>query len=162
MCLIYTCDKLKAAILREYHLTPNNYRKEYASATKDKEESYVQFNTRLQVLLKYYLESREVGNDFTKMFNLLIRDRLFQMLPPAIKDHVLVKEEESWFEPNLLARIADIYANDHPNIASRGFERTDRVQNRNQTSHSGKPTGDRARSDLLCGTLLVHLEVFNH
>ena len=55
---VNTYKKLHDAILREYDLTPNAYRKFFDNAQKLEGETWVQLYTRLQTRLKYYIEKR--------------------------------------------------------------------------------------------------------
>ena len=112
-----TYQKLKTAILKEYHLTPSKYRKTYMDALKDKSESFVQYNTRLQVLLNYYLTSRNVNGDYQRLINLLIRDHFLDSLHVNVRKYIREKEGEDWFPPDRVARIADEYADENPSYA---------------------------------------------
>ena len=57
---IKTYDSLKLALLREFRLTPKQYRTQFLEAKKKDAESYVQYNTRITTIFQYYIESRNV------------------------------------------------------------------------------------------------------
>ncbi len=69
-----TYEKVKKALLTEFRLTPQKYRDMFRNAAKEKNESHVQFATRLQVLWKYYLDSREIKEDYNRLCELMIVD----------------------------------------------------------------------------------------
>src|SRR6218665_1282714 len=54
-----TYVNLKAAVLREFRLTPQQYRARFVKAEKVASESWMQFATRLRTYLRFYLESRQ-------------------------------------------------------------------------------------------------------
>src|SRR5260221_3596763 len=62
-----TYDKTKKELLTEFRLTPQKYRDMFRNATKERTESHVQFATRLQVLWKYYMNSREINEDYDRL-----------------------------------------------------------------------------------------------
>ena len=53
-------ERLKAAVLKEFKLSPNVYLDRFNTYRKVDSESYVAFASRLKGLLNYYLESRHV------------------------------------------------------------------------------------------------------
>ena len=55
----------------------------------------VLFAARLRNLLQYYLSSKNVGDDFNKLCDLIIADRLKGSLPQGPRNYVL-----SWREMN--------------------------------------------------------------
>ena len=63
---VNTYHKLHNAILCEYDLTPNAYRNFFYHAEKMENEANVQLCTRLQIRLKYYVESRDVKTSFDR------------------------------------------------------------------------------------------------
>ena len=77
-------DLLTAAILREYQLTPIKYREHFLSITKRNDETFSQLSTRIEIALKYYLESRKVElNDNNKdLYNLLVSEGMCSRTVP--------------------------------------------------------------------------------
>ena len=70
---IKTYDSLKQALLREFRLTPKQYRTQFIEAKKKDAESYVQYNTRITTIFQYYMESRNV-KDMKTLVELIISD----------------------------------------------------------------------------------------
>ena len=105
-------ERLKAAVLKEFKLSPNVYLDRFNTYRKVDSESYVAFASRLKGLLNYYLESRHV-DDFDGLFELLICDRIKSSLSEACLRHVLSVEnatERGWLDIDALSDAVDKYA----------------------------------------------------
>src|SRR6266536_3570872 len=114
-----TYEKVKKALLTEFRLTPQKYRDMFRNAVKDKNESHVQFATRLLVLWKYYLDSREIKEDYNRLCELMIVDKFKDVLTPNAREFIRNKEEESWNPVQKVARMIDTYVNDFPENRTR-------------------------------------------
>ena len=75
-------DKVKQFLLTEFRLTPKEYKVRFDTASKNVNETYVLFTSRLGNLLSYYLRSRGV-EDFATLCELLVSDKLKSCLPPG-------------------------------------------------------------------------------
>src|SRR6218665_2239876 len=80
-------------------------------AKKTAEETYTMFTARLKNLLNYYVKSRQVNDDYERLFHLLISDKLKESLPPGPLQFVLSKEGAEYFKTSIIAHLADIHAN---------------------------------------------------
>ena len=109
---IDTYEKLHDAILREYDLTPNAYRKFFDNAQKAEGETWVQLCTRLQLRLKYYVESREVNRDYERLTELLVSDKMKSLIPQSLQDFVRQRELGGWMNPQDLAKNVDTFIAD--------------------------------------------------
>src|SRR6218665_4093415 len=69
------------------------------------------FTARLKNLLNYYVKSRQVNDDYGRLFDLLISDKLKESLPPGSLHFVLSKEGTECFKASMIADLADIHAN---------------------------------------------------
>ena len=67
---------VKQHLLKEFKLTPREYRSKFIDAKKTVEETYTMFTARLKNLLNYYVKSRKVDKNFEKLFDLLVADKL--------------------------------------------------------------------------------------
>ena len=85
-------SELKSFLLAEYKLTPREYKMRFDTTTKSTDETHVLFAARLRNLLFYYLASKGVGDDFDKLCNLIIADRLKGSLPHGPLNYVLSLE----------------------------------------------------------------------
>ena len=104
-------DELKRFLLSEYRLTPREYKARFDTAAKSADETFVLFAARLRNLLSYYLSSKGVVDDFDKLCNLLISDRLKSALPHGPLNYVLSLEGDEWFTPDRVAYLADTFVN---------------------------------------------------
>jgi len=62
-------------------------------------------------LLSYYLSNKSVNDDFDKLCELLISDRLKSALPHGPLNYVLSLEGDEWFTPDRVAYLADTFVN---------------------------------------------------
>jgi len=67
------------------------------------------FAARMRNLFQYYLASKNVGNDFDKLCDLIIADRLKGSLPHGTLYYVLSLEGDDRFESDRVATLAVIY-----------------------------------------------------
>src|SRR6218665_2476104 len=102
---------VKEQLLKEFKLTPREYRSKFMDAKKTVEETYTMFTARLKNLLNYYMKSRQVNDDYERLFDLLISDKLKESLPPCPLQFVLSKEGAECFNASMIADLADIHAN---------------------------------------------------
>lgn len=107
-----TYEHFKAALLREFRLTPDKYKYYFDSAGRRPEESFVQFVTRLNTMIKQYLNSREVNNDYETLIELLLADKLKLHMTSNILSRVRNTEGLTWLRPKKLAELADVYEGD--------------------------------------------------
>jgi len=107
-------DKVKHFLLIEFRRTPKEYKVRFDTASKNVNETYVLFTSRLGNLLLYYLRSRGV-EDFATLRELLVSDKLKSCLPPGTLNYVLSLEGDDWFYPSKVAGLADTYAANHDN-----------------------------------------------
>src|SRR6218665_41501 len=80
-------------------------------AKKTAEETYTMFTARLKNLLNYYVKSRQVNDDYGRLFDLLILDKLKESLPSGPLQFVLSKEGAECFKSSMIADLADIHSN---------------------------------------------------
>src|SRR6218665_3250810 len=98
---------VKEHILKEFKLTP----REYGSKFMDAKETYAMFTARLKNRLNCYVKSRQVNEDYGRLFDLLISDKLKKSLPLGPLQFVLSKEGSECFQSSMIADLADIHAN---------------------------------------------------
>ena len=80
----------------------------------------MQLCTRLQTRLKYYLESREVGQSYDRLCELLVADKLKSLFPNNLHDFVRQRELGGWLAPQELAKNVDTYVADRNTGAGGG------------------------------------------
>src|SRR6218665_990623 len=101
---------VKEQLLKEFKLTPREYRSKFMDAKKTAEETYTIFTARLKNLLNYYVKSRQVNDDYGRLFDLLISDKLKESLPPGPFQCVLSKEGRECFKASMIAALAELHA----------------------------------------------------
>jgi len=99
---LMTYDKVKQFLLTEFRLTPKEYKVRFDTASKNVNETYVLFASRLGNLLSYYLRSRNV-EDLDTLCELLVSDELKSCLPPGTMNYVLSIEGDDWFYSSKVA-----------------------------------------------------------
>ena len=150
--------EVKALILREYKMTPLAYHNKYQTATKQADETYVMFVSRLKTLLGYYVASRHVTT-FDKLISLLVADHAKSMLSPDCLNHVLTVEnmiDHGWLAHDKLAETVDGYVANHKpqlsnssNAATVSSAVTKSVYQQRSYGAAGRPTNQTvaAKSD---------------
>ena len=83
-------DKLKTALLKLYNVTPTQYKTNFENATKFKNDSWSQFNHRLNLLLKSYLDSRQCDS-FEKLCDVICSDKLIKCMEKDAAEFVRLK-----------------------------------------------------------------------
>ena len=89
-------DEMKRFLLGEFKLTAMEYKARFDKASKRFTETHVLFASHLHNELRYYLSSRGVDN-FEKLCNLLVSDKLKSCLSPGALSYVLSLEGEGCF-----------------------------------------------------------------
>ena len=101
-------EEVKKQVLREFKMTPRAYRMQFMESTKEATESWMQYASRLETILSYYMEGRSVET-IEKMTQLIVSDRMKDTMPYKLKEYILSKEGEEWLEPRVLAEAVDVY-----------------------------------------------------
>ena len=100
---------VKRSILQEFKMTPKVYKDKFQDTMRVMGETWLQYASRLELYLKYYLESRTVTT-FEDLKDLLVADRIREVMPSEIRKLILLKEEETWLKPRAMAEQADIFS----------------------------------------------------
>jgi hypothetical protein len=85
-------DEVKRFLLDEFQLTPFQFKSRFDQAKRAGDETWTLFCTRLKNLLEYYCCSRDVRNDFERLFSLLVADRIKACLPQSRLNFILTAE----------------------------------------------------------------------
>src|SRR6218665_1822855 len=100
---------LKEFLLKEHRISAIQLRERFLSTRKTADETYVGLASRLHTTLHYYVESRNVGEDYDTLIDLLCADRLKELLPREALNFVLTQEQESWMKTDQLANSVDTF-----------------------------------------------------
>src|SRR6218665_3801190 len=109
---------VKEQLLKEFKLTPREYRSKFMDAKKTAEETYTMFTARLKNLLNYYVKSKQVNDNYEGLFDLLVSDKLKKSLPPGPLQFVLSKEGPECFKASMIVDLADIHTNNRIGMPS--------------------------------------------
>ena len=136
-------ERVKEYILKEFKLTPREYRAKFLEAKKLPDETYTLFNTRLKNLFNYYVHSRDVKQDFNKLCDLMVADRLKEALPYGQLQFVLMKEGTECLTSDMIADLADLHVNNKIGYVGVPKPTYDKGKLSDVTMYQGKGQGDR-------------------
>jgi len=105
-------------ILNQFKLTSRQYKARFDQAEKRFDETFIMFAARLRNNFRYYLRSREVKDDFERLCELIISDKLRSCLPQGPLNYVLAAEAGSWHSPDKVDELADFYVANHASGAA--------------------------------------------
>ncbi|ESN90797.1 hypothetical protein HELRODRAFT_182628 [Helobdella robusta] len=101
-------EVIKQQIIRYCRFCPMKLRDEFFLARKAHDETYPAFTSRLHRNLRFYLQSRKVET-LDQALSLLVVDRMKELLPKNLLEHVLAQEGEEWLTHKRLANVVEIY-----------------------------------------------------
>ena len=101
-------DKIRDFLTAEFKLTPTEYRARFNAATRNADETHVAFRARLD-----NMRSREC-DDFEKLKDLIVADRLKDSLSPQCLKYCLGIEGHNLLSSKDLADLADVYDANYP------------------------------------------------
>jgi len=111
-------QQVREFLLREFKLTPEQYREKFWMMEKRSDETFTVFGTRIKNLFQFYLDSRKI-DDKDGIVNLIVTDRIKQIVTPQCLRHILSTEATGWLEPDKLTEVIDIFANSQLNVTTR-------------------------------------------
>ena len=108
-------QKVKDAVMKEYGLTAKCFLTKFNTVRKGSKDTYILFASKLDGLLRQYLEARKV-TEFNSLVSLLISDRIKSALSDQCLRYVLSVENNQtstdtaqWLKPSRLAELVDEY-----------------------------------------------------
>src|SRR6267154_111500 len=111
-----TYKQVKNTILTEYNFIPRMYRAAFTDSFRSLGESAAQFIARISLSLRMYLDSKDVGNSFDLLFNLVICDRFKDTLDDTTRYYIADHEHDACLDPKQIGRLVDLYQSErHPN-----------------------------------------------
>ena len=110
---IATYAGMKAALLHEFKLSSKEYIRPFNHAIKLYDEMLVQCNTILRTVTMwhFYMDTRAV-NDFNSSLNLLIADRLRELMSSDMRKYVVERKGIETLSPVALAELAERHMNE--------------------------------------------------
>ena len=105
----------KAALLKLFRVTPKSCRLDFNNATRQSNESYLQFANRLRIMLCSYLESRDIRT-LADLVDLMLSDKIKDTLSFSQRRNVVDHEQDAWLTIENIGKLMDNFEmnNDHP------------------------------------------------
>ncbi|GBM61416.1 hypothetical protein AVEN_70776-1 [Araneus ventricosus] len=100
--------KVKDIDLREFEPTLSSCLENFRKATRNHNETYIMFASRLITNFDYYLKLRDVS-DFESLKQLIVSDKLRQTLDRETASFISVRESDKWFRPDEFGKEVDLY-----------------------------------------------------
>ncbi|GFV73349.1 CCHC-type domain-containing protein [Trichonephila clavipes] len=101
-------ESLKQVVLKEYEPSPKICLENFRKAKRKADETFSQFASRLTSMWLYYCKLRE-ANDFESVNQLIVADKMFEMLDSETVTHIGVLQGEEWYKPRDLGKQYDIF-----------------------------------------------------
>ena len=114
-------EYVKDFIVNQCRLTARQYRARFEQGEKRFDETCIIFAARLGNNFRYYLRSREVNDDFERLCELIMSDKLRSYLPQGQLNYVLAAEAGSWHSPDKVAELADTYVANRASVQNSKF-----------------------------------------
>jgi len=100
-------------LLAEFRLTSSQYRDRFQTTSKVPSETFTLYCSKIKSLFMYYLKSKQVGDDFNLLVDLMVADRLKLELPSECLKYILSVEGAKTLPCNKIATDADIFMSTH-------------------------------------------------
>ncbi|GFX36633.1 retrovirus-related Pol polyprotein from transposon opus [Trichonephila clavipes] len=153
-------ESLKQVVLKEYEPSPKICLENFRKAKRNSDETFSQFASRLTSMWLYYCKLRG-ANDFESVNQLIVADKMFEMLDSETATHIGVLQGEEWYKPRDLGKQCDIF------YASKGksYDEPERAKWNDSEKRSfngswGKqPFGRKKGTELVDGTVAARVDV---
>ena len=103
-------SKFKEAILKAYELVPEAYRQKFRNYLKYDSKTHVEFAREKENLFNRWCHSKEIGQDFKKLKQMVLLEEFKDKVRPDIRSHL---DEQKVEELEKAAVMADDYALTH-------------------------------------------------
>ncbi|GFU03318.1 retrovirus-related Pol polyprotein from transposon opus [Trichonephila clavipes] len=101
-------ESLKQVVLKEYEPSPKICLENFRKAKRSSDETFSQFASRLTSMWLYYCKLRG-ANDFESVNQLIVADKMFEMLDSETATHIGVLQGEEWYKPRDLGKQCDTF-----------------------------------------------------
>ncbi|GFV40634.1 retrovirus-related Pol polyprotein from transposon opus [Trichonephila clavipes] len=131
-------ESLKQVVLKEYEPSPKICLENFRKAKRNSDETFSQFASRLTWMWLYYCKLRE-ANDFESVNQLIVADKMFEMLDYETATHIGVLQGEEWYKPRDLGKQCDTF------YASKGksYDEPERAKWNDSEKRSFNGSGDK-------------------
>ena len=135
-------EHVKEAILKAYELVPEAYRQKFRNYLKYDSKTHVEFAREKENLFNRWCHSKEIGQDFKKLKQMVLLEEFKDKVRPDIRSHL---DEQKVEELEKAAVMADDYALTHKMSSKSGNPQQKRYHGAGNRENISRNMDDRKR-----------------
>ena len=135
-------EHVKEAILKAYELVPEAYRQKFRNYLKFDSKTHVEFAREKENLFNRWCHSKEIGQDFKKLKQMVLLEEFKDKVRPDIRSHL---DEQKVEELEKAAIMADDYALTHKMSSKSGNPQQKRYHGSGKRENISRNMDDRKR-----------------
>ena len=135
-------EHVKEAILKAYELVPEAYRQKFRNYLKIDSKTHVEFAREKENLFNRWCHSKEIGQDFKKLKQMVLLEEFKDKVRPDIRSHL---DEQKVEELEKAAIMADDYALTHKMSSKSGNPQQKRYHGSGNRENISRNMDDRKR-----------------
>ena len=135
-------EHVKEAILKAYELVPEAYRQKFRNYLKYDSKTHVEFAREKENLFNRWCHSKEIGQDFKKLKQMVLFEEFKDKVWPDIRSHL---DEQKVEELEKAAIMADDYALTHKMSSKSGNPQQKRYHGSGNRENISRNMDDRKR-----------------
>ena len=135
-------EHVKEAILKAYELIPEAYRQKFRNYLKYDSKTHVEFAREKENLFNRWCHSKEIGQDFKKLKQMVLLEEFKDKVRPDIRSHL---DEQKVEELEKAAVMADDYALTHKMSSKSGNPQQKRYHGSGNRENVSRNMDDRKR-----------------
>ena len=135
-------EHVKEAILKAYELVPEAYRQKFRNYLKYDSKTHVEFAREKENLFNRWCHSKEIGQDFKKLKQMVLLKEFKDKVRPDIRSHL---DEQKVEELEKAAIMADDYALTHKMSSKSGNPQQKRYHGSGNRENISRNMDDRKR-----------------
>ena len=135
-------EHVKEAILKAYELVPEAYRQKFRNYLKYDSKTHVEFAREKENLFNKWCHSKEIGQDFKKLKQMVLLEEFKDKVRPDIRSHL---DEQKVEELEKAAVMADDYALTHKMSSKSGNPQQKRYHGSSNRENVSRNMDDRKR-----------------
>ena len=135
-------EHVKEAILKAYELVPEAYRQKFRNYLKFDSKTHVEFAREKENLFNRWCHSKEIGQDFKKLKQMVLLEEFKDKVRPDIRSHL---DDQKVEELEKAAIMADDYALTHKMSSKSGNPQQKRYHGSGNRENISRNMDDRKR-----------------
>ena len=143
-------EHVKEAILKAYELVPEAYRQKFRNYLKYDSKTHVEFAREKENLFNRWCHSKEIGQDFKKLKQMVLLEEFKDKVRPDIRSHL---DEQKVEELEKAAIMADDYALTHKMSSKSGNPQQKRYHGSGNRENISRNMDDRKRQGKSTGNV---------